>query len=107
MTTTAAHSVADLVDTARYPLSSPGSPGWTHAVVQARQELRERGCCVLPGFLRPSLLGTLQEECASVAPSAHYDVETVNVYTTTPDASLPQGHPGPDDDGARQRLCAA
>ena len=28
-----------------------------------------------------------------VAPAAHYDVETVNVSNTTPDRSLPQGHP--------------
>jgi hypothetical protein len=93
MTTTAAHLVDDLVDTARYPLSSPGSPEWTSVVGRARQELSEHGCCVLPGFLRPSVVDVLREECAAVAPSAHYDVETVNVYNTTPDPSLPEGHP--------------
>jgi hypothetical protein len=93
VTTTAAPPVDDLVDTARYPLSSPGSAVWTSAVDGARQELRERGCCVLPGFLRPSVVEVLREECAAVAPSAHFDVETVNVYNTTPDPSLPQGHP--------------
>ena len=93
MTTTAALPVADLVDTARYPLSSPGSPAWTEAVAHARSELRERGCCVLPDFLRPDLVEVLREECAAVAPTAHYDVETVNVYNTTPDPSLPDGHP--------------
>ena len=93
MTTTAAPAVADLVDTVRYPLRSPGSPGWTAAVAGAREELRERGCSVLPGFLRPAVVDLLREECASVAPSAHYDVETVNVYNTTPDPSLPAGHP--------------
>jgi len=93
LTTTAAPPVADLVDTARYPLSSPGSPGWTQVVAQARQELRDRGCCVLPGFLRASVVDVLREECAAVAPAAHYDVETVNVYNTTPDPSLPQDHP--------------
>ena len=93
MTTTSAPRIDELVDTARYPLSSPGSLEWTAAVAQARQELESRGCCVLPGFLRSSVLDALQEECASVAPAAHYDVETVNVYNTTPDASLPEGHP--------------
>lgn len=93
MTTTSAPRLDDLVDTARYPLSSPGSSGWTAAVARARQELDSRGCCVLPGFLRSSLLDALREECASVAPAAHYDVETVNVYNTTPDPSLPEGHP--------------
>ena len=93
MTTTAAPSVADLVDTDRYPLSSPGSPGWAAAVDRARQELHDHGCCVLPGFLRPTVVEVLREQCAAVAPAAHYDVETVNVYNTTPDPSLPQGHP--------------
>ncbi len=93
MTTTAVPSVADLVDTVRYPLSSQGSPAWTAAVARAREELDSRGCCVLPGFLRPSLVDTVRQECASVAPAAHYDVETVNVYNTTPDPSLPGGHP--------------
>ena len=93
MTTTAAPRLSDLVDTDRYPLSSPGSSGWDTAVARARQELEARGCCVLPGFLRPSVLDALREECASVAPAAHYDVETVNVYNTTPDPSLPEGHP--------------
>jgi hypothetical protein len=91
--TTSAPGVDDLVETARYPLSAPGSGGWTAAVTQAREELRSRGCCVLPGFLRSSLLDALREECAAVAPSAHHDVETVNVYNTTPDPSLPEGHP--------------
>lgn len=93
MTTTAAPAVADLVDTERYPLSSPGSPEWTSAVDRARQELRQHGCCVLPGFLRSSLVDVVRQECAAVAPLAHYDVETVNVYNTTPDPSLPEGHP--------------
>ena len=93
MTTTSAPRLDDLVDTVRYPLSSPGSAGWTSAVAQAHQGLPSRGCCVLPGFLRSSLLDALREECASVAPAAHVDVETVNVYNTTPDTSLPDGHP--------------
>ena len=93
MTTTAGLPVADLVDTARYPLSEPGSAAWTGAVDRAREELRSHGCCVLPGFLRADLVEVLREECAAVAPSAHFDVETVNVYNTTPDPSLPQGHP--------------
>ena len=93
MTTTAAPSLDDLVDTARYPLSSPGSDGWTRAVDRARAELADRGCSVLPGFLRPEVVDAVREECATVAPLAHFDVETVNVYNTTPDPSLPDGHP--------------
>jgi hypothetical protein len=93
MTITSAPAMDELVDSARYPLWSAGSSAWSSAVAQARQQLRTRGCCVLPGFLRSSQLDALREECAAVAPAAHYDVETVNVYNTTPDPSLPEGHP--------------
>ena len=93
MTTTSALHLDDLVDSARYPLSAPGSSGWTAAVAQAREQLASRGCCVLPGFLRASVVDALREQCASVAPSAYDGVETVNVYNTTPDPSLPAGHP--------------
>ena len=93
MTITSSPGTDVLVDTDRYPLWSPGSRGWTAAVGRARQELGSVGCCVLPGFLRPPVLDALREECAAVAPAAHYDVETVNVYNTTPDTSLPEGHP--------------
>ena len=60
MTTTAAPRTGELVDTDRYPLSSPGSSGWTAAVELAREELGRRGCCVLPGFLRSTVLEALR-----------------------------------------------
>jgi hypothetical protein len=82
------------VDTDRYPMSAPASVGWWSAVHRARQELRAVGCSVLPDFIRPALVEVLRQECASVAARAYYDVETVNVYNTAPDPSLPADHPG-------------
>jgi len=62
-------------------------------VTRVREELRATGCCVLPDFVRPDLRDTLRREGAAVAPLAHYDVETVNVYNAEPDPSLPPDHP--------------
>jgi len=62
-------------------------------VARVREELSSTGCCVLPDFVRPDLSATLRREGAAVAPLAYYDVETVNVYNTEPDDTLPADHP--------------
>ncbi len=82
-----------VVDVDRYPLTSAGCGGWDVAVERARAGLDEAGCCVLPGFVRAGLLDELRRECAEVAPLGYYDAETVNVYNTDPDPSLPADHP--------------
>ncbi|KAB2344436.1 HalD/BesD family halogenase [Actinomadura rudentiformis] len=85
-------SVERVVDTARYPLAEPGE--WGPLIDRIRSELRDCGCSVLPDFIRPSVRDALGREGAAVAPLAHYDVETVNVYNIAVDSVLPEGHPG-------------
>lgn len=82
------------VDLERYPLDEPGGEGWVAAVAVARAALGEDGCCVLPGFIRPDLLGTLRSEGAELAPRAYYTVEQVNAYNIPLDTELPSDHPG-------------
>ncbi|MGX1884174.1 HalD/BesD family halogenase [Streptomyces sp. NPDC055287] len=83
-----------VVDTARYPLSEPDSAGGRDVISRARRELAAVGCTVLPDFVRPSLREVLREECSAIAPRAHSDVETVNVYNIAVDSELPAEHPG-------------
>lgn len=92
--TTQARSVAQVVDTDRYPLSEPSSAAWKNVVSRARRDLQTVGCCVLPGFVRPAECDALRQECATVAPRAYYDVETVNAYNVAVDSPLPAEHPG-------------
>lgn len=73
------------IDSDRHPIGRPD------LVARVRQELAESGCCVLPGFLPGT--EALRRESAAIAPLAYYDVETVNVYNTDPDPSLPPDHP--------------
>ncbi|WP_405495982.1 arpA protein [Nocardia sp. NBC_00511] len=82
------------VDLERYPLDEPGGERWVAAVAVARAALGEDGCCVLPGFIRPDLLGTLRSEGAELAPRAYYTVEQVNAYNIPLDTELPPAHPG-------------
>jgi len=81
------------VDTAHYPVSDPTGPGWHEVVSRVRQELQTVGCSVLPDFVSADRQSELQRECADLTDRAYYDVETVNVYNTAPDPSLPEDHP--------------
>ncbi|NVI88740.1 arpA protein [Actinomadura sp. BRA 177] len=90
----AAEALAQVADTGRYPLAEPGGAGWHEIVSRTRDELAKSGCCLLPDFIRPALQDALRTECAAIAPSAHYDVETVNAYNIDVGTPLPDGHPG-------------
>ncbi|MGX1761582.1 HalD/BesD family halogenase [Streptomyces lydicus] len=94
MSTAQAITPDQVVDTARYPLSQLDSAEGRAVITRARRELAASGCTVLPDFIRPSLREALEAECAALAPHAHYDVETVNVYNIAVDRELPEDHPG-------------
>ncbi|MFE3885699.1 arpA protein [Streptomyces lydicus] len=94
MSTVQAITPDQVVDTARYPLSQLDSAEGRAVITRARRELAASGCTVLPDFIRPSLREALEAEGAALAPHAHYDVETVNVYNIAVDRELPEDHPG-------------
>lgn len=83
-----------IINHERYPLAEPVSSELREVVSRARQELRTLGCSVLPDFVHPAARDTLRSECALMAPLAHFQVDTVNVYNTDPEESLPEDHPG-------------
>jgi hypothetical protein len=89
------HGVAAgrLIDVDRYPLADRSGPARAAVVERVRRDLTADGCSVLPDFVRPDLRAALQEEAARLAPLAHVEVATVNVYNTAPDPTLPAGHP--------------
>lgn len=93
-----------VVDTAHYPLSELASARGRAVVSRARRDLSAHGCTVLPDFVRPSLRDVLRQECSAIAPRAHHDVETVNVYNIAVDSALPHGPSGPEDLRAGQRV---
>lgn len=94
MSTSEATTLDELVDTDRYPLTDLDSAGGREVLSRAKEDLLADGCTVLPDFIRPSLQETLQKECANLAPKAHFDVTTVNVYNMAVGPDLPEDHPG-------------
>ncbi|GAA0456106.1 HalD/BesD family halogenase [Streptomyces olivaceiscleroticus] len=94
MSTLEATTLDQVVDTTRYPLTELDGADGRAVIARARRDLAGTGCTVLPDFVRPALRDLLRQECSALAPRAHYDVETVNVYNIAVDASLPADHPG-------------
>ncbi|MFE6777367.1 arpA protein [Streptomyces sp. NPDC057702] len=94
MGTARATSLDQVVNTTRYPLSDLAAPAARAVVDRARRELAAHGCTVLRDFVRPGARAELRRECAGLAPRAHTDVETVNVYNIPVTADLPADHPG-------------
>lgn len=84
----------EIVDTSRYPLAEPETPGWHAAVAAARADLAEDGCTVLREFIRPGLHSLLAEQGKRMAPHAYYRTELVNAYNIPLDTELPADHPG-------------
>ncbi|MEU1980574.1 arpA protein [Nocardia sp. NPDC019395] len=84
----------EIVDTSRYPLAEPGTPGWRAAVAAARADLAEDGCTVLREFIRPELHALLSGQGERMAPHAYYRTERVNAYNIPLDTDLPADHPG-------------
>lgn len=62
-------------------------------VARVRRDLARDGCSVVPDVIRPEFREALRADGAAAAPSAYFDVETVNVYNTAPDPTLPPDHP--------------
>ena len=80
-------ALADIVDTARYPLSD--------SAFQAvcRETLAETGALVLPGFLRPEATETVRREGEAKQDLAFFCSQSHNVYLTAPDSDYPDDHP--------------
>lgn len=94
MSTSQATTLDELVDTDRYPLTDLDGEGGRAVLDRARNDLLADGCTVLRDFIRPALQETLRQEGADMAPRAHFDVATVNVYNMAAGPDLPEDHPG-------------
>ena len=94
MSTSDAQIVERVVDTSLYPLTEPDTDAWNAVIKRVQTDLDDIGCSVLANFIRPELYEELRRQGETVAPRAHYTVETVNVYNIDTSTELPDGHPG-------------
>jgi hypothetical protein len=85
--------LASLVDLERYPLLSPGSPGYGRVVERARRQMAERGAAEICGFITPAGVQALARDADALAPRAHHSGGQGTAYLEFPDFSLPESHP--------------
>jgi hypothetical protein len=84
---------ADLIDLGRYRVADPGSDAFQALARDCREQLDERGCCILAGFLTDEAVEGAVEESRDLAPLAHHsEVPTGTAYLEIPDESWPRGH---------------
>lgn len=80
---------AELVDLNQYPIADLQSDAGLAFAKKCRQQYRETGLCMLPGFIRPEALEVLAEEANGVSHEAYYCKNTHNAYLTDADPGLP------------------
>lgn len=85
--------LAQVVDLSRYGIDRLDAPAGTALLRRCRDQLRDEGCVVLEGFIRPDALTELEAETAHLGPHAHYNSTITNVYNSEADPSQPDDHP--------------
>lgn len=87
---TSQQPLGDLIDLARYPITDLSNAAGRELVETCRGDMAASGACQLPGFVRADAVDALAEEAGSLAPLAHYQDDTHNVYFEDIDESLPE-----------------
>lgn len=82
----------DLINYDRYPISTPG-PSRNRVLKGVRENLLDRGCAVLKGFLTTTGVAAAVAEAESVADKGHRSYSRTNAYFTVDDPSLPATDP--------------
>jgi hypothetical protein len=92
-------NVSDLIDQARYPLDSIGSPARATAVAEARRQIARRGAAEVPGCLSLTGLEACLAEARDLAQGAYVSRGLGTAYLEEPGPQWPSDHPR----AARQR----
>lgn len=84
--------VSTLVDLDRYPIHRNG-PARDALLAEIREDVRTRGCAVLPGFVRAERIDELVAEADAVAEHGFHNSDSTNAYFTQDHPELPPSHP--------------
>lgn len=85
--------VEQLVDLARFPVTSIESAAYRALIASARQQLAADGCVRFSQFILRQWQPRLLQETEKLAPQALFSREEYTPYGTPPDDSFPTGHP--------------
>ena len=82
----------DLINYDRYPIATSGLKR-TAILADVQNSLKEQGCAVLKGFLKPMGIAAAVAEAEAAAKNGHRSFSRTNAYFTTDDPTLPQDDP--------------
>ncbi|WP_417594828.1 2OG-Fe(II) oxygenase [Oceanospirillum sp.] len=80
-------TLADVINLEQHPLHNDDFR------IKCKRTLNENGALVIPNFLKPSAIASIQREGEENKHLAYYTVNNHNIYLTTPDPEYPADHP--------------
>ncbi len=80
-------TLGDVIDMQRYPLDNDACRA------SCKATLDEEGALVMPGFLQPAAIASIQHDGESRRQLAYYTVDKHNLYLTPTDPDYPLDHP--------------
>ena len=72
--------ITELLALARHPIDRPNSPEYSSMVAEARKELAEEGCAVIPQLLDSAALPIMSAEIHRIRPFLHESRIPLNPY---------------------------
>lgn len=85
--------IEHIINFQQYPIVNSSQKQYADLIGNCRQELRQRGCCVLKNFLTNKALSLAQQESLSLENEAYYATRKTNIFKTDDDPTLPPEHP--------------
>jgi hypothetical protein len=82
-----------LVDLDKYPIAELGSERLRPIIVRVREQLADKGCAVLGGFIHSDQQAALADEVAALSGRAFFSRAQVTAYGGVPNEQYPEGHP--------------
>lgn len=83
----------DLIDVVKYPIGDPSTAQYSQLVQSCREQLRQSGACVLPGFVTREAVEWLRGEAMELAPRSYHSTVIGNAYLTPEDTTVAEDHP--------------
>ena len=85
--------IEEIINFHQYPIIELSQQKSIDFINHCRQQLQQRGCCVLKKFLTSKALVLAQEESLSLRDEAYYATRKTNIFKTDDDPTLPPDHP--------------
>lgn len=85
--------IEEIINFQQYPIADLSQQKSLELIADCRQQLQQRGCCVLKNFLTTNALFLTQQESLLLEHEAYYSTRKTNIFKTDDDPTLAPEHP--------------